>query len=192
MKSANQKILVRVNLDQKNFMQIGESLVKMAQDFATNYREKSPVLGVFAESNKLFTEGQVAIFHHNHFYRPSPYHLYDDLYSVPMNKTIFGVLNSDGEFVPVMGNMTCERIAVETSLPLPPDQVEYHNSQYKILDPGWTTYKKGDVVLTRPSSGYEIVYHLDNIERKVIKVDQDMVCGIVKNSQTIKDYPKKR
>lgn len=180
MKSVFEKVLVTVDMNQKDFMTLGDSVVRMAQSFSTNYRERSPVLGRFAETNKFFREGDVAVFHHNHFYHPSPYHLYDDLFSVPMNKTIFGTIDSHGEMTPVMGNMICERIPVKTPFPVPPDQQEYHTSQYLVVNPGWTTYKINDIIFTRPASGYEIVYTWDGIEKKILKVSEDMVCGVLK------------
>lgn len=180
MKSVNNKILVRVDMAQKNAMMVGNVLVQTANLYATNYREKSPVIGVFAESNKFFKEGDIAIFHHNHFYHPSPYYLQDDLYSVPMNKTIFGVLNSQGELTPVMGNILCNRIPVKTPFPVPPDQQKFHINQYEVTDRGWTTYKKGNIILTRPNAGYEIVFFFDKIEKRIIKVTDDQICGVVK------------
>lgn len=180
MKAANNKILVRVDMEQKNAMNVCGVVIKIANDFATNYREKSPVVGQFAETNKYFNESQVAIFHHNHFYPPSPYHLQDNIFSVPLNKTIFGTLNSLGEMNPAFGNMICEKIQVETTLPLPPEQRKFYNDQYKVINPGWTMYKVGQRIFTRPFSGYEIVYTWDTEERRIIKVDSEMVCGVIK------------
>lgn len=180
MKSVNSKIIVRVNMSQKDYMDIGGISVKMALEFDVNYRRRSPVVGRFAESNKLFKEGDIAIFHHNHFYPPSPYFLQDDLFSVPMSPAIFGILNSEGEMIPVMGNMTVKLIPVPTLLPVPTDQQENYKSRYEVINPGWTTYKAGDIIFTRPLAGYEIVYTWNNIEKRVIKVPEAQICGVLK------------
>lgn len=185
MKSVNNKVLVRVNMEQKNYMKIGSIVLQTANKYATNYREKSPVVGQFVETNQFFREGDIALFHHNHFYHPSPYFLQDDLYSVPMNKTIFGTVDSHGEMTPVMGNMICKRIPVETYLPLPSDQQKTHINRYEIVNPGWTKYKAGDIIFTRPHSGYDIIYMWDTEKRVVTKVSEDMVCGIVKKSAKV-------
>jgi len=180
MKAVNGKVLVRVDMTQKSHMKMGEVVVQMANIYETNYREKSPVVGVFAETNNFFKEGEIAAFHHNHFYEPSPYYLYDDLFSVPLNHTILGVLGDGGSFRPVFGNMVCEQIEVESEFLIPPEHKTFHVNQYRIIDAGWTKYKKGAIVLTRPYSGYEIVYMFNGVQHRVVKVHEDMVCGIVK------------
>ncbi len=180
MRSVNQKVLVRVNLSQKDYMEVGGTVIKTALNFDFNYRRRSPVVGQFAESNKLFKEGDLAIFHHNHFYPPSPYFIQDDLFSVPMTKAIFGVLDSNGEMTPVMRNMAVSLIPVPSLMELPPDLQTTYINRYKIEDAGWTTYKKGQIIFTRPNSGYEIVYTWNNIEKRIIKISEDMVCGVVK------------
>lgn len=180
MKAVNGKVLVRVDMKQKSHMKMGEVVVQMANLYETNYREKSPVVGVFAETNKFFKEGEIAVFHHNHFYEPSPYYLYDDLFSVPMNHTILGVLGEGGSFRPVFGNMVCEQMEVESEFLIPPEHKTFHVNQYRIIDAGWTNYKNGTIALTRPYSGYEIVYMFNGVQHRVIKVQDEMVCGIVK------------
>lgn len=167
-----------MDMEQKNSMTLGDITVKMASIYETNYREKSPVVGTIAETNEFLREGQIAVFHHNNFYLPSPYHLYEDLFSVPMGKTIFGVLDENGNINPTFGNMICERIEVETPFPVPPDQKKFHINQYRVLDGGWTVFRKEDTVFTRPHSGYEIIYIWDSMEKRVVKVDSDMVCGV--------------
>ena len=180
MKSVNNKVLVRVDMAQKDYMEVGGVVVKTALDFDKNYRNRSPVVGQFAESNQYFKEGDLALFHHNHFYPPSPYFLQDDLFSVPMGKSIFGVLDSHGEMTPVMGNMTVKLIPIPTLLPVPTDQQENYKNRYEIINPGWTTYKKGDIIFTRPLAGYPIVFTWNGEERTIIKVPDDQVCGVLK------------
>ena len=180
MKSANGKILVRVDMDQKDYMEVGGVVVKTALDFDKNYRNRSPVVGQFAESNQYFKEGDLGLFHHNHFYPPSPYFVQDDLFSVPMGKSIFGVLDSYGDVNPVMGNLIVSLISVPSLMELPPDQQTTYTNRYKIINPGWTTYKEGQIIFTRPLAGYEIVYTWNNIEKRVIKVPEEQICGILK------------
>ena len=161
-------------------MLIGDILFSTAGAWDKNYRERSPVIGTIAETNEYLREGQVAVFHHNNFYLPSPYHLYDDLFSVPMGKTIFGTLDVDGNISPTFGNLICERIELESTLLLPSEEKLYYIDRYLVWDGGWTMFKKGDLVFTRPHSGYEIVYIWGNIEKRVVKVDSEMVCGVAK------------
>lgn len=168
-------------MSQKDYMEVGGVVVKTATEFDVNYRRRSPVIGEFAESNDFFKKGQLAIFHHNHFYSPSPYHVQDDLFSVPMGKTIFGTLDSHGKLTPVMGNLTVKTIPIPSVLPLPPELQKNYIHRYEVVNGGWTHYKKGDVIFTRPMAGYEICYTWNGEERKVIKVPDDQICGILKN-----------
>lgn len=181
MKSANKKILVKVNMEQKDFMEIGGVTVKCAYEFDVNYRRRSPVVGQFAESNEYFKCGELAIFHHNHFYPPSPYFLQDDLFSVPLTKAIFGVLDSYGELNPVMGNLTVKTIPIPTPLPVPPEEQKHYINRYEIVNPGWTAFKKGDIVFTRPNAGYPICFTWNGEERVIYKIPDDQICGILKN-----------
>lgn len=180
MQPANNKLIVRVNMAQKNFMKIGDAVLKTALLYEKNYREKSPVIAEVIDGNDQIRTGQIICCHHNHFYPPSPYFLYDDLYSIPFNQTIFGTFDSDGKLTPVCGNMICEKVDIVTQFPLPVDQVKQHIDRYVIKDAGWTNYKPGQLVFTRPHSGYVIVYNWGNIETRVVKVDSSMVCGLLK------------
>ena len=168
-----------VNMEQKDTMLINGIEFKMANKYATNYREKSPVIGVIQERNEYFNEGDTAIFHHNHFYGNSPYLVENNLFSVPMNKTILCLIKG-GDIFPLFGNMICERIEIATPLPVSPEYKKFYHNVYKIKDKGWTTYHNDEIIFTRPHSGYEIVYIYNNIKKSAIKVDSEMVCGVWK------------
>jgi hypothetical protein len=180
MKPTYDRIIVRVNLRQKDEINIGGLTVKMAPQYEKNHREKSPVVAEVIQGNDQIRSGQIICCHHNHFYHPSPYFLYDDLFSIPFNQTIFGIFDTGGGLIPTCGNIICERVDVETLLPVPDDQKRQYTDRYKVLDPGWTKYKEKQMIFTRPYSGYEIVYVWDKIERRIIKVDSQMVCGVLK------------
>lgn len=177
MRPTHQRIIVRVNANQKDEIQIGNALVKIPLLFETNYREKSPVIAEVVEGNERLDEGDIIVCHHNHFHQPSPYYLYDDLFSIPFNKTIFGKFDLSGDMMPLCGNMICDPLPVETPLPLPPELQKLHIDRYRVVDPGWTPYKKGAIVFTRPHAGYVIVYHWNREEKRILKVDSEQVCG---------------
>lgn len=179
MIAVNEKIIVRVDMKQKNFMKIGNTIVKTAHNFGTNYRERSPVVGQIVSGNKLLKEDQIAVFHHNHFYPPSPYHLQDDLYGVPFNQTIFGILDND-ILKPICGNILGHRVCEETFLPVPVEHQKLYIDRIIVEDPGWTKYKKGQLLFIRPHSYYEIIYSINSVEYKIHKVHEDMVVGCVK------------
>lgn len=148
--------------------------------FENNYREKSPTVGVIVRGNEFLKEGDVALFHHNHFYQPSPYWIGSDLFSVPFNKTVFGVLSEDGEIEPMCGNMICERMPVEYTMPVPVEQQKTHVDRALVIDPGDEPYEPGQIIFHRPSAGYDIVYNWLGEERRRTKVHEGMIIGVVK------------
>lgn len=179
MKPVNNKILVRVDMAQKDHISIGGIKVRTALPFEHNYREKSPVVGIIIEGNPYLKEGEIAIFHHNHFYPPSPYFLMDDLYSVPFNKTVFGVLDEKGDINPMCGNIISERVFMEYSIPVPVEHMKTHINRVKVINPGQTPYKPGQLIFHRPNAAYDIVYNWNGIEKRVTKVHEDMVVGMI-------------
>lgn len=179
MKAVNGKILVRVDLEQKDFMMVGGFKLSTALKFEKNYREKSPVIAEVVDGNQFIKKGEVLICHHNHFYAPSPYHLYDDLYSIPFNKTILCKINNKGKVTPVCGNILGSRIEIPSQLEIPIEHRKTYTDRMLVTDNGWTLYKKGQVILTKPSSPYDIVYNFNGIENRITKVSEDMVVGIL-------------
>lgn len=179
IKAANNKIIVRVDPTQKNEIKIGGVIMTTALLFEKNYREKSPVVGVIVQGNEFVKEGQVALFHHNHFYSPSPYHIEDDLFSVPFNKTLFGVLDEKGEIEPMCGNIICQREPIEYDLLVPVEERKTHIDRVLVINPGQTVYEWGQLIFHRPHAGYDIVYNWFGEERRKTKVHEDMVIGFV-------------
>lgn len=181
MKAVNNKILVRVNMAQKDSMFIGGVLLSTAIKFEKNYREKSPVIAEVVNGNEKIKTGDIIICHHNHFYEPSPYYLQDDLYSIPFNKTILCKIKTDGALVPVCGNILGSRVIIPSPLDMPVEYQKTYIDRIKITHKGWTKYSVGDTVLCRPNSPYDIVYNIGGVENRVTKVSEDMICGVIEN-----------
>lgn len=179
MKVTNNRVLVRVDLAQKDTMMIEGVKFVMATKYETNYREKSPVIAQVVDGNDRLNKGDFLLCHHNHFHDPSPYHLYGDLYSIPANHTIFAILHPSGELSPVYGNVLASKVEVETILPVPDEYRELHKDRGVILDGGWTIFKPSDLVFTRPSAIYEIVYNFGLNEHRICKINSEMICAVV-------------
>jgi len=180
MLSVNDRVIVRVDLAQKDGIVIGGIKVLLGQKYQTNFREKSPVVAEVAEGNEQLRKGDFILCHHNHFYGTSPYHLFGELYSIPANHTIFAVLSPSGELRPVYGNLLACRVEIETSFPVPAEYRECHHDRGLILDGGWTSFRQGDLVFTRPYSLYEIVYIWGDEERRSWKINSEMICAVVR------------
>lgn len=178
MNPTNGKIIVRVNPAQKNTMMIAGVEVTMALKYETNFREKSPVIAEVISKTACVRDGEFIVCHHNHFFGKSPYHLQGDLYSIPADHTIFAVLHPSGELSAVYGNVLAAKVELETPLPLPPEKRTYHKDRGRILDGGWTEFQPGDLVFTRPSAIYEIVYIWGQEEKRICKINSEMICAV--------------
>lgn len=183
MNATNNKILVSVNLSQKEQISIGDSIFKTAGQFDTNYRERSPTIATVITGNETVSGGDILLCHHNLFYLPSPYHLYDNVYSIPFSQVLFAKVLQDGSLLPICGNVLVDRIPIKTIIPLPIEQQKTHISKYKVNNPGYTKYQKEDIIFTRPNAGYTIVYVYNGTEYRVNKVDSSQICGLLKPSK---------
>lgn len=180
IKPVNDKIIVSVDMRQKDTMMIGDIEVKMAQLFETNFREKSPVIAKVVDGNDYIRSGYVIICHHNHYMPPSPYFLFENLYSIPTNNTIFAILKDDGKLSAVYGNVLGDRIDIDTFLPVPDNQRKKYHDRILITDPGDTKYKEGRVIITRPHAPYDIVYNFGGRVMRKTKVNSEMIVGVIR------------
>ena len=182
MIAANGKILVRSDLSQKQTYDLAGIQVSAALLFEKNYREKSPVIAQAEHDRGMVLKGDILICHHNTFYSPSPYHTFDDQFSIPCNgNIIFAKLNPhDGSLLPIYGNMLCDRVDIERQFVIPDSKTQYLNV-LKVTDPGYTVYKKDQIILTRPYAFYEIVYNWGGDLRRVHKCHDSQVCGFIQN-----------
>lgn len=179
MRPTNSRVLVRVDMEQKSTMKIGGVVFRCTPKYETNFREKSPVIAQVVQGNDELDEGDFILCHHNHFFMPSPYHLVDDLFSIPANHTIFAIIHPGGILAAVYGNVLASKVEIETALPLPPELREFYKDRGLVVDGGGTEFKKGDLVFTRPSAIYEIVYIWGEIEKRVCKINSEMICAVV-------------
>lgn len=175
----NGKIIVSVNMKQKDEMKVGDIIIKMGLKFENNHREKSPVIAKVEQGNDYLKPGDLIICHHNHYYPPSPYFLYECYYSIPVNHTIFAILHSDGTLTPTYGNILGQKVDIESTILLPVDQRTQYKDRIKIVQSSNPNYSKDQIIFTRPSAPYDIVYNFGGIIKRVTKVWDQMVCGIL-------------
>ncbi len=116
--------------------------------------------------------------HHNLYYSPSPYHLSGDLFSVPSGKSLFAKIQLDGSLLPIFGNFLCERVDIPTDFILPEEERTQYLDRIIVTDPGYTRFKKGQLLFTRLYSYYEIVFTINSIEHRVHKCHEENVCAI--------------
>lgn len=178
MKPCNDKILVSCDINQKDKFIINGIEFSTAIKFETNYREKSPTIAQVIHGNAYLKDGDIILCHHNTFYTPSPFYLYENLFSIPANgKIIFATIN-DGELKPIYDNIICDKVEIETPIPLPPSQKKYSNNTAIVKDGGMTRFKKGQMIFFRPFANYDIVYVYNGTETRVTKIFSPQICGI--------------
>ncbi len=179
MKPVNDKILVRSDLSQKDFIRLNGVELKSPTYFDTNYRQRSPVLCVVAEDSGDLYEGDILLCHHNTFYQPSPYYIKEDLFSIPCKGTlIFCKITLSGDLWPLFGNMLCNPAAIESLLYLPEKYRKPYPNRAVITEPGLCNYSKNDLVFCRPYAPYEIVYQFAGAEKRQFKIHESMVAGV--------------
>lgn len=180
IKAVNNKILVRSNVDQKSEMIINGVKLKTAGLFDSNYREKSPTIAEVVTGNRFLKSGDIILCHHNTFYLPSPFHVEDDIFSIPYENIVFGKLDEHGNISPLNGNIICQRIPIDNRPEIPIQYRKTFIDRAEVLDGRWTPYKKGQTILHRLNAGYDIVYNLGGIEHRVTKVHESQVVGVLK------------
>lgn len=181
MQAANDKIIVRVNLEQKDSIEINGIKLQSATKYESNYREKSPVIAEVVSGNgsNIF-DGDALLCHHNLFYLPSPHYLYDKLYSIKVGSTIFAKILNDGSLLPICGNMLCDRVEKQYQFEVPVENKEKYIDRVMVKNPGYTPYKQGQLLFTRPYSYYEIVYVHNGVEKRIHKCHESMIVGYLK------------
>lgn len=177
IKPVQNKIIVRVNQDQKNEAVIGGKVLSMAREYGANYREKSPVLAELVEGGE---PGTILLCHHNMFQGEfCPYWLRDDLYSIPFKpETVFVSIDKNGDPQTIGGNIACERVMIESTLALPAEMQMPYLDRVRILSAGHG-FKGGELAFVITMSMYHIHYTLDGIDRQICKVYKDDILGFV-------------
>lgn len=179
MISVNQKVIVSVDNYQKDSCIIEGHEFRLANRYEKNFRLKAPTIAYVVTGNELLNKGDILLCHHNLYYLPSPYHLEFCFFSVPFSKVLFAKILQDGELLPICGNILGERVQKKYKIPLPPEQRESYTDRIVVTNPGYTRYKKGQMLLTRPSAPYNISYIWNGEQKEVTKISEDMVCAIV-------------
>lgn len=180
MKTVNNKILVSSNVNQKDYFVLGGITMKNPVSFDSNYRQRSPVMCQVEEDCGELKKGAILLCHHNTFYLPSPYHVGGSLFSIPCNgNIIFAKMGVTGDLWPLFGNMFCTHSEIKNVFAVSEKEKKHYTDRAVVSEPGFCNYKKGQLVFTRPSAPYEIVYMFDGVQKSQVKVHESMIAGVV-------------
>lgn len=176
MRIHSDRILVKVDLDQKGIINIGGEEFNTTLEFNTNYRERNPILAIVLEDHPKIKKGTMICCHHNRFHEYSAYKIQDDIFAIPYTNSIFFRIDKDGEPHSICGNIICERVPIEYDFEVPASYQKNYIDRVVVVNNGYG-YKKGDQVFTVKMADYEVVYNWQHQERRVIKVlAEDILC----------------
>lgn len=176
MKPTNDKIVVRVEADQKFKIEVNGLDFLLAKEYNNNRREKNPVVCEVVTGNSKIKKGTFLLIHHNRFAEHSPYELEEGLYAIPYDRSIFARIDENGEPHSLNGNIIAKRVEKQASVEVAASYKKNYFDRVIILNNGYG-YKKGDEVFTFQYSDYEIVYVWKGEEKRVVKVFVEDICG---------------
>lgn len=174
------KILVQVNLEQKDYAEIGGVKLFLAPKFNPNNREKNPVIAQVLKGKNEIKEGQFIVVHHNYFSDYSPYEISDGIYSIPYSENIFAIIDKWGNPQAVCGNIIAERLFEDEAIGIANVKRLHYHDRVKVISNDFG-YVEGDEIFTLPYSDYEIVYNWNGIERRIIRVFKENIVAILQN-----------
>lgn len=173
MIAVNDRVVVKVDGSQKEIANMGNTSIYTMKEYGTNYRERAPVLA------EVFGEDYFLICHHNLFYgATSPFHLSGDYFSIPMRPTtVFCKVDKDGNPYPILGNIICEKVIMESDITLPEEFKKPHLDRVRVTVAG-DGYSEGELLFVIKYSRYEICYNWKGEERTISKVFKEDIVGV--------------
>lgn len=176
MNPLNDKIIVKVDADQKRFVDVGGNNFLLAKQYTNNRREQNPVVCEVIIGNSKVKAGEFLLVHHNRFSEHSPYELDNGHYAIPYDRSLFARINDKGEPRSMCGNIIAQRVEKSSAIEVAASYKKNYNDRVIVLSNGYG-YKKGDEIFTYPFSDYQIVYVWKGEEKRVVKVYIEDICG---------------
>lgn len=179
MLAAKGSIIVRCDQNQKVEIKVNGESIYTGRRYSRNFREKNPVIAYVIDGLGDIKKDSWVLCNYTYMEDGSPYQISDDLFALPLDEEIYGTIDEWGNAHNVFGNIFVERVPIYSSIPVPEDLQKYHYNQ-GIVAKGGYGFLKGDYLLWLPMSDLEMIYMWNGVERRVIKVYKDEVCGIIK------------
>lgn len=182
MKPAAGYIIVKVDLAQKEKAQIGNNTILTGYRYSHNHREKNPVVAQIVEGTEELPAGKWLVCNYCYFDWSSQYHMYDNLFSIPVDQELFAFIEEDGELTPICGNLLVERITKETIIDIPDDLKKQYWDRgiIKKVPCGTSEYQLNTFILWLFASDYGIRYTWNGIEKERIKIHESEIIGYYK------------
>ncbi len=157
-------------MSQREETMLGGQLIQTGSRYSTNFRLKSPAVAEVIEGCGEIETGMTIICNYNHFSEGSPYLLYDNVFSIPVDILIVGRLDENGDLIAMNGNIIIEELENPSKLELPADyKMQKVNHGFVAQDAG--EYKKGDEILWFNYSNYQVLWNWNGIEKSVTTIE---------------------
>lgn len=173
-------ILVSVDPTQNKEILISGKKLLAQKRYNINYREKNPVVCKVLKGFGDITEGMFLVCNYSHFEEESPWFIGDNLYSIPVDISIIGRIDEDGNLHPMCGNVFVSRILKEHKIEIPKDfeKPQINHGFVAVSGEGW---EKGQEIFWYNMSDYHIFYTWKGKEvRDYIKVESTEIVGFIK------------
>jgi len=206
MKPVRNKIIVSVNMSQKNnfeFVTDGGLQLWGNKDFGFDGKKTQPVLTTIISTGDKplgLLPQDVVICHHNTFRREvgKGYMHGDTGVKTPKGEAVFAIEPhqiqcrvdpSTGDPLPLQGFVLVERIPIEyrSSIIVTPDHDQYIPNQFKVVAAGGgvdeyadVVINPGDIIITYEKSDYDIEYVYDMKMKSAVRVKYADVLAISK------------
>jgi hypothetical protein len=179
MLAAKGNIIVRVDKKQNAYVDTGGQTLLTQKRYNENFRERNPCVAEIIDGLGDLRTGLFIVCNYSHFSDSSPYLLYDDLYSIPVNSSIIGKIDEKGDLHPVCGNVFIKNLTKPTLIEIPKDfQKVKVNHGIVEAGEGWI---KGQEIFFYNYSNYEVVYTWKGVEHRCIKIESDEIVGFIRN-----------
>lgn len=176
MIGCNNNIIVTVDMSQRDEELIGGKMFMTASRYSENFRLKSPAVAKVIEGNSKILTGTTIICNYNHFADGSPYLLYDNIFSIPVDDLILGYLDNNGDFHSLCGHIMIKEIEKESILSLPED-FKKKKVNHGFVEENIGQYKVGDEILWLNYSNYKVLWKWENIEKTVTVIEISEIIG---------------
>lgn len=170
MQPTKNNIVVKVQMNQREEIAVGNHVLQTGSRYSENFRLKSPAVTEVIEGYGEIEKGMTLICNYNHFSEGSPYLLFDNVFSIPVNELILGRLDKNGDFIAMNGNICIEELENYSKLEIPSDyKMQKVNHGFVAQDAG--QYKKGDEILWFNYSNYKVLWNYLGEERSVTTIE---------------------
>lgn len=179
MQTKTGRVVVEVDLNQRFETKLGDHTIKTGARYSESFRQKNPAVCKVIEGNELLSAGTFLVCHYNHFDEDSPYKMYDNVFSIPLDELTIGRLDENGDLIAMFGNILVEEVEKPSFLELPSD-LKKQKVNHGLVAQDAGDYKKGDEILWLNYSNYKVLWKWMGVEREATRIEISEIVAFLK------------